>query len=169
MSNLKEISKLFDIPLKEAEKCIESVHLQYPDLSKDEIISIILSTSKEMTSTSTTTQCLKVGSLRKETGDPEMTLEKWVKDPNNVYVGRHIRIFIGSGSNKRIFHLKGSKFGNPYTLKDYTLEESLRLYDEYLHSSGLINEIKELQGKNLGCFCDQRGDCHAKILASYLS
>jgi len=119
----------------------------------------------------TTTQCLKVASLRKETGDETITLEKWLQNQNNVYVGRKGRIFIGSGANKRIFHFKGSKFGNPYAVKkeQFSLEESLNLYDRHLRESGLFDEIEELRGKNLGCFCEQKGPCHAKILASYLN
>ena len=30
--------------------------------------------------------------------------------------------------------------------------------------SDLRNKIKELRGKTLGCFCDQSGLCHAKVL-----
>lgn len=117
----------------------------------------------------TTTQCLKVASLRRETDDPDINLKKWLKDPNNVYVGRYIRIFIGSGESKKAFHVKGSKFGNPFKTKDYSLKASLKLYEKHLRTSGLINEIEELRGKNLGCFCDQSGDCHAKVLTKYLN
>ena len=117
----------------------------------------------------TTTQCLKVASLRKETGDPNINLKTWMSNPQNVYVGRRGRIFIGSGDDKEIFHYPASKFANPYLLSEYTLEESLMLYKDYLKSSGLIDQLEELRGKNLGCFCDQCGKCHAKILAKYLS
>jgi len=120
----------------------------------------------------TTTQCLKVSSLRKETGDPNITLETWMKNPKNVYVGRPGRIFIGTGPSKKIFHYKGSKFANPFVVgtKDYqyTLEDSLELYKQYLIKTKLVDQLEELRGKNLGCFCNQKGDCHAKILAGYL-
>lgn len=117
-----------------------------------------------------TTQCLKVASLRKESGDESITLEDWMKDPKNVYVGRHGRIFIGSGEEKRIFHYEGSKFANPYKVGkkegEYTLEKSLKLCAKYLKDNDLVDAAKEeLKGKNLGCFCDQKGPCHAKILA----
>jgi Domain of unknown function (DUF4326) len=120
----------------------------------------------------TTTQCLKVANLRKDYKDEDITLEKWMEDPNNVYVGRFGRIFIGKGDDKKIFHYKGSKFSNPYKVGkkegEYSLEESLRLYRKHLRKSGLIKEIEELKGKTLGCFCDQKGPCHAKILANLL-
>ena len=117
----------------------------------------------------TTTQCVKIDSLRKEFGDKNMTLDKWMADPNNVYVGRAGRVFIGTKNDMKVFHYKGSKFANPYKVGEYTLQESLELYDKYLTSSGLINQIEELRGKNLGCFCDQSRECHAKILANYLN
>lgn len=114
----------------------------------------------------TTTQCIKVASLRKETGDPDMTLEKWLDDPRNVYVGRPGRIFIGSGDDKRIFHYPGSKYANIYV--DGTREEVVKKYRKYLKDSGLTEDIRELLGKNLGCWCDQAGECHAKVLLEYL-
>lgn len=121
----------------------------------------------------TTTQCLKVASLRKELKDPDVTLETWMANPNNVYVGRVGRIFIGTGDDKYIFHYKGSKFANPYKVGkkegEYTLAESIELYKQYLIDNNLVNKAKkELQGKNLGCFCSQSGGrdtCHAKVLS----
>lgn len=82
----------------------------------------------------------------------------------NLYVGRNGRIFIGKKEEKEIYHYKGSKWANPFKLKEYTLEESLQKYREYLVETGLINDLKELEGKVLGCFCDQKNDCHAKVL-----
>ena len=70
------------------------------------------------------TQCIKVKELRK-IGCP--SLREWLANPNNLYVGRHGRIFIT----------------DPIT-------------------------IKELEGKTLGCFCDQKGECHGKVLVRLL-
>lgn len=120
----------------------------------------------------TTTQCLKVSSLRKETQDPDITLKTWMEDPNNVYVGRAGRIFIGKNEDKKIFHYPGSRFKNPFVVGtkegQYSLEESLELYESYFYKC-LVKHVEELRGKNLGCFCDQKYDCHAKILANYLN
>jgi len=123
--------------------------------------------------TQTTTQCLKVSSLRKDYDDPNINLEKWLNDPNNVYVGRPGRIFIGSGPSKRIFHYKGSKFSNPYKLSEYDLDTSLKKYKKHLTKQRLDSPgvLKDLRGKVLGCFCDQSegGRCHAQILASMVN
>ena len=122
----------------------------------------------------TTTQCVKVGNLRKETKDKTITLKTWMDDPDNVYVGRRGRIFIGTGEDKEIFHYKGSKYANPYKVGtkegEYTLEKSIKLYKKHLEEDGLQEKAKkELKGKNLGCFCDQKGLCHAKVLAEVVN
>ena len=112
------------------------------------------------------TQCVKVSELRKK---KYANLEEWMKDENNLYVGRRGRIFIHEDDEKRIFHYKGSKWQNPFKVGEYSLEESLKLYEKHLVESGLIKDVKELKGKTLGCFCSQKGDCHAKILAKLVN
>lgn len=88
-------------------------------------------------------------------------LREWLQDDNNVYVGRGGRLFIDG----KVFYYPGSIWANPYRLSEYSLEESLRKYKAYLHRSPLLGRISELQGKNLGCFCEQDSECHAKVLA----
>lgn len=105
--------------------------------------------------------CIKADKIRPKYDN----LDQWMQDPNNLYTGRHGRIFITENGNRRIFHYPASKWANPFNLKDYTLEESIRLYKEHLVKSGLISQVSELKGKNLGCFCDQSEVCHAQILA----
>ncbi len=92
-----------------------------------------------------------------------------MQDPSNLYVGRSGRIFIYYPYiGPEIFHYKSSKWQNPYKVGighyKYTLEESLKLYQRHIIDTGLVNNLQELRGKTLGCFCDQRNDCHAKIL-----
>ena len=116
---------------------------------------------------STKATCIKVANLRKE-GFSD--LREWMKDPNNIYVGRHGRIFI----DKVIFHYPASKWQNPFKLKDYSLKDSLSLYTLYLLNTGLIYDLQEVKGKNLGCFCDHQKDkngvptCHAQVLADLI-
>ena len=105
------------------------------------------------------TQCIKIDALRK-TYSKDMNLEKWISDENNLYVGRRGRIFIDG----EIFHYKESKWHNPYKVTDYSLEDSLKLYKNHILSGGLKNELDELEGLTLGCFCDQSDPCHAKVL-----
>jgi len=80
------------------------------------------------------------------------------KDPYDVYIGRP------------------SKWGNPYTMiKDKptkakyivdTREEALEKYREYItkgEGQHLLNNLHELKGKKLGCWCKPLS-CHGDIL-----
>ena len=108
---------------------------------------------------SPTTQCIKVDCLRKKYNDPNINLKKWMEMENNLYVGRHGRIFI----NKEIFHYPASKWQNPYKVSEYSLGESLDLYEEHIRKN-LVPDLQELSGKSLGCFCDQSNPCHTQVL-----
>ena len=121
------------------------------------------------------TQCVKVSKLRQLDNfidgedSKDNTLEKWMSLSNNLYVGRHGRIFITQNGTKNIFHYKGSKWCNPYKVgkgKDkYTLDESIDRYHNHIITSDLSKDLGELEGKTLGCFCDQSKKCHAKTLS----
>ncbi len=96
-------------------------------------------------------------------------LEEWLNGENNLYCGRHGRIFIGSGENKRIFHYKASIWHNPYSAKKYPNGQALILFEEYLKNNViLLSQIGQLKGKNLGCWCEPGNKCHVDILLKYL-
>lgn len=69
------------------------------------------------------------------------------KDSYDVYIGR------------------GSKWGNPFVIgKDGTREEVVNKYEKWiLTQSQLLNDLPELYGKTLGCFCHPKA-CHGDIL-----
>lgn len=119
----------------------------------------------------TKTICLKVANLRK---NGYQSLEDWFKNSENVYVGRSGRIWITESINdqkvKRIFHYAGSKYGNPFKISDSETSEIVcQKYKEYiLNNKELMDGLKELKGKTLGCFCDQNEHCHAKILVELI-
>jgi hypothetical protein len=71
--------------------------------------------------------------------------------PNTVYVGRP------------------SKWGNPFTVKQYGREECLKKYDQWVKLQMVIDPdfLKPLKGKNLVCFCKLSEKCHADILLKY--
>ncbi len=57
-----------------------------------------------------------------------------------------------------------SKWGNPYVIgKDGTRNEVIAKYKLHLLMSGLVNEVKELKGKDLVCWCAPE-PCHGDIL-----
>ena len=101
-------------------------------------------------------------------GGASATLETWLDNKNNLYVGRHGRVPIGRGDNKRIFVYKGSIWANPFSVKEYGLANALELYKQYLVETGLDQIIETLLGKNLGCWCEPGNDCHAGILIEML-
>ena len=106
-------------------------------------------------------QCIKVRYMRPEYDN----LREWMEEKNHVYVGRRGRVFITNHETKEktIFHYSGSKWANPYKLNQYSIGESLKKYRKYLYDSKLIDDIEELQGMVLGCFCET-DQCHAAIL-----
>lgn len=91
------------------------------------------------------------------------SLVEWLEDPDHIYIGRNMSFYVNGAF--------ASKWQNPYTLKKYTIEESLKLYEKHVKESGLINDIFELNGKVLGCWCKPdkcHGDVLQKILKKYL-
>lgn len=62
---------------------------------------------------------------------------------------------------------KGSKWYNPFVEKRMSLSRRIEIieqYERYLYTSGLINDIHELKGKILGCYCYPLA-CHGMVLA----
>lgn len=77
--------------------------------------------------------------------------------PYDVYIGRP------------------SKWGNPYSHKEgtkaeflvSTRKEAVAKYEEYLiNHPTLINDLSELKGKTLGCWCYPKS-CHGDILSKW--
>lgn len=60
-----------------------------------------------------------------------------------------------------------SKWGNPFEIgKDGTREEVIDKFEKHLFSSGLIESIGELEGRNLACWCAPQL-CHGHVLLKY--
>ncbi|RLI55218.1 MAG: hypothetical protein DRP09_10410 [Candidatus Thorarchaeota archaeon] len=81
------------------------------------------------------------------------------KDEYDVYIGRAGRGKVGY-------------FGNPFDVRVFGREESLRRYEEYflrrIEEEPVFREkILELRGKRLGCFCKPR-KCHGDIIVAWL-
>jgi hypothetical protein len=77
------------------------------------------------------------------------SLAHWLENPAHLYCGRH---------NHYVEATFDSKWANPYPVgKKYSLAESLALYEKHLTTSGLENDLEELeQYKELGCWCITR-------------
>lgn len=98
-------------------------------------------------------------------------LKEWMDDDRNAYIGRSGIVFIlNEHSNKKErFPKQSSKFANPYKVgRDGTREVVIQKYKHYIESRleahpGLYQELLELKGKNLGCWCHPE-PCHGDVL-----
>lgn len=118
----------------------------------------------------TTRECIKISNLRKKYGS-DITFEKWLQNSNNFYCGRSGRIFITENGIKKYFGYEASKWANPYTVKQYSIDECLDLYKKYINEKIQNNsayDLNELKGKNLGCWCIPNNKCHVDVLLDLL-
>ncbi len=108
--------------------------------------------------------CVKKDNLNKIGCD---NFREWLADPRNIYVGRAGRLSIKEKNGDiTFFRYAGSKWGNPFIVsEDSPVERVLQLYKNHLEKSGLIKQVKNLKGYNLGCFCLPNAPCHAKVLS----
>lgn len=124
------------------------------------------------------TVCVKVASLRSMRPRSYDNIFEWMSAPNHVYVGRAGRVSVKSknGGSPSVRWYAGSKWQNPFPINKEAkepakeLDRVLTLYKAHLYQkrkdgTRLVDEIDELRGKVLGCFCDQSHPCHAQILA----
>jgi uncharacterized protein DUF4326 len=77
--------------------------------------------------------------------------------PGAVYIGR---------ANPR-YRLRASKWANPFSVRANApaaeRAEAIRKYERHLVESGLINDVAELRGKDLVCWCAPK-PCHGGVL-----
>jgi hypothetical protein len=109
---------------------------------------------------------VKVAYIRSQQYD---NLREWMEDDNNIYIGRHGRVFI----NKVLFSYQKSMWHNPFkTPKDGSLDEILIKYEDYIRekikNENLHNELMKLKGKNLGCWCKPE-KCHGDVLLKIIN
>lgn len=101
-------------------------------------------------------------------------LSDWMKDDNNVYIGRKGVVFI---DGKR-FPPKDSIWCNPYKISEQLdRNEVLRLYEAYIRKriesknkvdgKTYLEHLSLLKGANLGCWCAPE-PCHGDILVSLI-
>lgn len=90
-------------------------------------------------------------------------IDKWLKQEENLYVGRPCRKV-----NPKIVNperVKNFKWKNPFKIDDYHSQEKvINLFEEHvLVTRHLAETVGELKGKILGCWCAP-SPCHAEIL-----
>ena len=162
--DMKIINILSSVPKEILIHCAEIIMAQKAPGTKSE-------ESEESEERETTRECVKVANLRKIYGS-DTTFKDWLEDPNNLYVGRAGRIFITENGEKKYFGYDGSKWANPFTVKKYSLDECLRLYQKHMteciRKDPDTYDLNELKGKRLGCWCDPKDRCHVDVLLELL-
>ena len=67
---------------------------------------------------------------------------------------------------------RGSKWGNPFVIgTDGNREQVIAKYKQWITQGNgkyLLNDLHELQGKTLGCFCKPQA-CHGDVLVELLN
>lgn len=86
--------------------------------------------------------------------------QDWAKQPNHVYIGRDMSIYVSGAT--------GSKWQNPFHIKKYGHEQCLVMYEKYIRTSVLYEQLSELRGKQLGCWCHP-AKCHGDVLIKLLN
>ena len=84
--------------------------------------------------------------------------EDWAKDPSHLYIGRNMNFYV-----KGTFE---SKWKNPFTVKKHGIDKCLVLYEQLIRET-LYDDLEELDGKVLGCWC-KPNRCHGDILIRLL-
>lgn len=95
------------------------------------------------------------------------SLEQWLMNEDHIYIGRNMSYYIkGAKKSKWYNPYRVRKQGKEYrtSVKYYSMDESLRMYREYILSSEeLKGSLRELRGKTLGCWC-KPNRCHGDVL-----
>ena len=72
--------------------------------------------------------------------------------------------------NYDVYIGRPSKWGNPYSIgKDGNRSEVIAKYRKYiLGNQELLNDLHELEGKVLGCWCKPKA-CHGDVIAELVN
>jgi hypothetical protein len=76
---------------------------------------------------------------------------------NHMYVGRNMTHYVPGAEH--------SKWHNPFKSKNFNddVEATLRTFEKHIRSSKLYDELHELDGKTIACWCHP-APCHATSL-----
>merc|ERR1711988_282969 len=94
-------------------------------------------------------------------------LISWLQASEHVYIGRNMSFYVPGAVQ--------SKWANPFSVKAFGRAQCLDLYREWVttgvnpitkkrrREGPLVDELEELQGKTLGCWCNPE-PCHGDVL-----
>ena len=88
-----------------------------------------------------------------------VNLEKWLIDPNNVYIGR-----LCYKISQYQHLIPNFVYGNPFQVKDNRRLDSIKQFINYFQNSKqLIEALPKLKNKSIGCWCYPE-ICHGQAL-----
>ena len=97
-------------------------------------------------------------------------LKEWIKDDNNVHIGRGGVLIIDGERYPKV----SSRFANPFKIGlDGTRDDVIAKYRAFIterlkQSPTLYAELLTMKGKNLGCWCAPE-PCHGNVLLEILN
>jgi hypothetical protein len=72
-------------------------------------------------------------------------------------------VYIGRGQHAGKEHFPRSKWANPHSVKRHGRAEALARYERMVRNGPLWDELPELEGKTLACWCKPER-CHGDVL-----
>jgi hypothetical protein len=101
---------------------------------------------------------VKIVELRK---NGYQSLQEWLNaSPNHIYIGRNMTHYVQGAV--------GSKWANPFNVKDHGRDGAIKKYEDHVLKNPLLyNSLHELEGKVLGCWCHPDA-CHGHVLQRLL-
>ena len=79
-----------------------------------------------------------------------------------------INIRYKKGAPDEVYIGRGSKWGNPFVIgRDGNREVVIEKYREYIMGTELPEQVNELSGKTLVCYCKPQS-CHGDVLIELL-
>ena len=102
----------------------------------------------------------KIVCVKKEHIAP-LSFTDWVNEEDNIYIGARLKKYVKNSKPQNQWAISWLEYrryeGN------ITDEEYMRLYEEYVRNMWW-DRLEELNGKTLGCWCENPHSCHGKIL-----
>lgn len=103
----------------------------------------------------------------------ETVLVNITKETSSGTIAQRVRGWLAQ-NERNVYIGRGSPFGNPYSHEGYgefqvaTREEAIEKYRTWILSrSELMEKLRELKGKRLGCWCVPE-NCHGHVILELL-
>lgn len=111
---------------------------------------------------------VKVADIRPQYHD----VYEWCQDPNNIYIGRGWIVFV-ERDGKKFRYPPPSPFRNPFKGSDAIDNYRVYLIQEIQSGNITIDQLRELKGKTLGCWCKTKKTpnqpCHGDVIVEIMN